>query len=605
MMKKRAWLSAGLSAAIGAAMLLTPLSAAAEGSGYLDNSDLMPKYVDDAQVTLEDSGGGLQSPDWVKSMIIAEVVIARATEEGTFQAAVKVLDHYREMGVNTIWLTPFMDTSQNTGGHYGNFGPHTVDPSLTGCDNYADSWQVVKAFVDEAHKRNIRVISDMVTWGVEWNAPLYTEHPEWFAGTSAWGGYSFNWNNADLVAWFKAELLKYVTDIGFDGFRCDCEPGTTGYSLYREIREAALAQGQKIAVFSENTNERLEPAYDFDEHSSAAHTWDMYDMYIEWLDIVESTKKGYGLGTENLEIWDEAGTARFYAFNMSCHDNKYAVNGSMVNFAYQALLSPFIPIFFMGDEFMNPQRGNSTTFLTPLQLSLLDDPDGQERAFYERVKQIIRIRLQYPEIFTYFPENHRDSNICAVEAVGLETLNGYARYGDGKALLVIPNNNVHDTESAFTVRIPYTEMGMENNTEYTVKNAVTGEVVAKGDRVTLYDFKAKVGPTDVAVYLVEPTGETLPAQVLGASDEKTDGSASGSTGADASAADGSADSTGTVTDGSSAAADTGTAGKADAADAAQDRPATGVGTAWAVAAALCAAAGGTLAFVLRRKKLRA
>ena len=88
MMKKRAWLSAGLSAAIGAAMLLTPLSAAAEGSGYLDNSDLMPKYVDDAQVTLEDSGGGLQSPDWVKSMIIAEVVIARAPEEGTFQAAV-------------------------------------------------------------------------------------------------------------------------------------------------------------------------------------------------------------------------------------------------------------------------------------------------------------------------------------------------------------------------------------------------------------------------------------------------------------------------------------------------------------------------------------
>ena len=192
-----------------------------------------------------------------------------------------------------------------------------------------------------------------------------------------------------------------------------------------------------------------------------------------------------------------------------------------------------------------------------------------------------------------------------MEAVGLETLNGYARYGDGKALLVIPNNNVHDTESAFTVRIPYTEMGMENNTEYTVKNAVTGEVVAKGDRVTLYDLQAKVGPTDVAVYLVEPTGETLPEQVLGASDEKTDDTASGSTAADASAADGSADSTGTVTDGSSAAADTGTAGKADAADAAQDRPATGVGTAWAVAAALCAAAGGTLAFVLRRKKLRA
>ena len=144
---------------------------------------------------------------------------------------------------------------------------------------------------------------------------------------------------------------------------------------------------------------------------------------------------------------------------------------------------------------------------------------------------------------------------------------------------------------------------MENNTEYTVKNAVTGEVVAKGDRVTLYDLQAKVGPTDVAVYLVEPTGETLPEQVLGASDERTDDTASGSTAADASAADGSAESTGTA--GGEASADAAASGKTDAADAAQDRPVTGVSAAWAVAAALCAAAGGTLAFVLRRKKLRA
>ena len=513
-MNKRSVISLLTAVAVGAAALLTPASAFAAETTYIDNSDLVPKYVEDQYVTMEDSGGGLQSPDWVKSLVIAEVIISRATEEGTFQSAVKVLDHYQEMGVNGIWLTPFMDTSQGTGGHYGNFGPHTVDPTLTGKDSYEESWKVVKEFVDEAHKRNIRVFSDMVTWGVEWNAPLYTEKPTWFNGVSAWGGYNFNWSNEEFYNWFQQQLLFYVTDIGFDGFRCDCEPATTGYSMYREVREMALEKGQKIAIFTENTNERLEPAYDFDEHSSEDNTWHMYDLYTEWYDIAESVKKGYGLGTTNLELWDEAGTARFYSFNTSCHDNRYSVNGNMVNFAYQSLLAPFIPIFFMGEEFDNPQKGNSTLFLTPLQLNLLDDPTGENRAFYERVKQMIRIRRLYPEIFEYFPENHRESNICSVEVVGLETLKGYARYTDGKGLLVIPNNNIHDTESAFTIRIPYDDMGMVNNTEYTVTNAITGEVVAKGDRISLYDFQAKVAYSDVGVFMVEPTGKKLAAMTV-------------------------------------------------------------------------------------------
>lgn len=509
-MNKRSVISLFMAVAVGAAALLTPASAFAAETSYIDNSDLMPKYVEDEYVTMEDSGGGLQSPDWVKSLVIAEVVIARATGEGTFQSAVKVLDHYQEMGVNGIWLAPFMDTSTGTGGHYCNFGPHTVDPTLTGKDSYEESWKVVKAFVEEAHKRNIRVFSDMVTWGVEWNAPLYTEKPAWFSGVSGWGGYNFNWNNKEFYDWFQQQLLFYVTDIGFDGFRCDCEPGITGYSMFHKVREMALEKGQKIAIFTESPNERLEAAYDFDEHSSPKNTWHMYDLYTEWYDITESVKNGYGFGT----VLKYAGTARFYAFNTSCHDNRYSVNGNMVNFAYQSLLAPFIPIFFMGEEFINPQKGNTTLFLTPLQLSLLDDPTSENRAFYEHVKQMIRIRRLYPEIFEYFPENHRESNICSVEAVGLETLNGYARYTDEKGLLIIPNNNIHDTESAFTVRIPYEDMGMENNTEYTVTNAITGEIVAKGDRVSLYDFQTKVAYADVGVFLVEPTGKKLDASTV-------------------------------------------------------------------------------------------
>ena len=505
---KRTILSLAAAALLCVSALGGPMAAAEEAAaGYIDNSDLVPKYVEDDQVVLEDSGGGLMSPDWVKSLIIAEITIARCTEEGTFEAAVEVLDHYQEMGVNGLWVTPIFDTDQGTGGHYGNFGPHTVDPTLTGKDSYEESWQVVKQFVDECHKRNIRVFSDIITWGVTYAAPLYTEHPDWFNGESYWGGYAFDWNNQEMIDWFQEQCLYLLTDIGFDGLRCDCEPGTTGYGIFREVREMALEAGEKVCIFSENTNERLQPAYDFDEHSSESHTWENIELYMETYNIVESVKNGYGLGTQFQELLDESGKARFYSFNVSCHDQAYRVNGDLVKFGYQALLAPFIPIFFMGDEFNNIQEGNSTVFLTHLRLELLDQPENRD--FYERVKALIRIRRQYPEIFEYYPQNHRESNICEVEAVGLETLTGYARYMDGKGILVVPNNNVQDPDSPFTIRVPYAEMEMEDNTAYRVTNLLTGEEVATGNRETLYDFQAKVAYSDVAVFLVEAVGEKL------------------------------------------------------------------------------------------------
>ena len=124
----------------------------------IDNSALTPRYLPDDQVNMEG-----WHPDWVKSLILAQLRVESATEEGTFQAAVRVLDHYQKMGVNAVWLTPIQDKGQ-TGNGYSNMGLHTVNPRLTGKDSYEESWQVVKWFVDEAHRRNIRVYIDLIVW---------------------------------------------------------------------------------------------------------------------------------------------------------------------------------------------------------------------------------------------------------------------------------------------------------------------------------------------------------------------------------------------------------------------------------------------------------
>lgn len=81
---KRPFVSMAAVALLSAACVLTPLaSAAEETTAYIDNSALIPKIVDDSQVVMEDSGNGLMSPDWVKTLIIGEITIARCTPEGT------------------------------------------------------------------------------------------------------------------------------------------------------------------------------------------------------------------------------------------------------------------------------------------------------------------------------------------------------------------------------------------------------------------------------------------------------------------------------------------------------------------------------------------
>ena len=171
----------------------------------VDNSKLIPRFLPDDQVKMEG-----WHPDWVKGLIMAQMRVESATDEGTFEAAVRVLDHYQEMGVNAMWLTPIQDKG-TTGNGYSNMGLHTVNPALTGKNSYEESWKVVKWFVDEAHKRNIRIYLDLIVWGTVKESPLVTEHPDWYAGfLEVWGGYKFNWYSESFKKWFFDWAVKIV-----------------------------------------------------------------------------------------------------------------------------------------------------------------------------------------------------------------------------------------------------------------------------------------------------------------------------------------------------------------------------------------------------------
>ncbi len=475
----------------------------------INNKDLTPKYVPDSEVTVDENG----SPDWLSQLVIAEVKIAAASPERTFQGAVKLLNVYEEMGVNGIWLNPIHDgyNFDDANAGYSNAGPHTVNSNLTGTTDYEEGWKVVREFVEEAHKRNIRVFFDAITWGVDYSSPLYTEHPDWFSGT-AWGGAAFNWSNNELREWYISTWVDNMLKTGADGIRCDCEPGYTGYSLYGIVKQRLAEQGRKIAIFSEQPNSRglsgNSEIYDFEQWGVNVLYGVEYSMtsnnsvFLNATNIVRACQSGNYIGSYELQKQQSGGKFQYYTFMLSCHDHALpCAQGNRAYVGYQAILAPFIPIWFMGEEW-NDNTVNQIQYCKTLNWDRLYQYENRE--FFEDYKKYIGIRWTYPEIFGYFPENHRETNICAVKSsAGSLTASGgaYARYGGGKGILVATNKS--ESNSSITMTIPYEDLNLTNATKYAVTDLLTGRVIAEGSRDELTEITVDIQKDYVGVYLVD------------------------------------------------------------------------------------------------------
>lgn len=465
----------------------------------ISNADLIPEMKPDSLVSLDDNG----TPDWANELIFAQVRISTATKEGTLKAAVEVLDHYAEMGVNALWICPVYEPGEGGNG-YSNLGPHTVDPAITGTNDYNQGWLAVKKFVDEAHKRNIRILLDIISWGTVKGARLKEEHPDWYTGFDEWGGDAFNWKNEEFKEWYIKTAVDIVVTTGCDGFRYDVEPHYAGYAVDKEIRDRLHNLGIKPFMMSESGNERMN-TYDCEQigvTNSIPGYFEEEPVYyfINRSDIVDSIKLGVNIGSG---LWKQKNCGcehRYYVNTVTCHDHRYpVVKGNRLAIGYQAIFAPFIPQWYIGEEWNNPLNivegnGGRVLYFNTIDWNSKNLPENN--AFFEDVKKMIRIRRSFPEIFSVFPPHFKDSNICKVAASG-GGLQAYARYAGNTALLILPN--VFDESKKLNVKIPFDEMGFDINGTYRMIDAETGDVLF--DRIT--------PKTDTFEVMVEPVDQRI------------------------------------------------------------------------------------------------
>lgn len=167
-------------------------------------------------------------------LIIYELLLRDFLTSHSYKDLVDTLSYLEKLGVNAIELMPIGEFEGNQSWGY--------NPSFhMAVDKYYGSRDQLKTFINEAHKRNIAVILDVVfnhafsqspLAQLYWNEKAFRPHPDnpWLNVTARHPfnvGYDFNHESQATKDWVKQILSYWIEEFHFDGFRFDLSKGLT------------------------------------------------------------------------------------------------------------------------------------------------------------------------------------------------------------------------------------------------------------------------------------------------------------------------------------------------------------------------------------------
>ena len=159
---------------------------------------------------------------------------------GKFRDLIAELPHiFDKLGCRILQLLP-VNPTPTTFARFGRYGsPYAcldltaIDPALVEFDKRTTGVEQFCELTDAVHRRNGRVLLDIVINHTGWGSSLYEKHPEWFvhradgsfASPGAWGVVwedlvELNPNFVELWEELARTFLTWCRR-GVDGFRCD------------------------------------------------------------------------------------------------------------------------------------------------------------------------------------------------------------------------------------------------------------------------------------------------------------------------------------------------------------------------------------------------
>jgi maltooligosyltrehalose trehalohydrolase len=223
-------------------------------------SHYQPDGVHGPSQVIDHSAYQWQNVEWKgvegHDMILYELHIGTFTKEGTFKAAVNQLDDLAEIGVNAIEIMPVSQFPGHRNWGYDGVHPYAVQNTYGTPDDF-------KQFVDACHARGIAVILDVVYNHIGPEGNYFSKFGPYFNSkySTPWGAaINFDADYADGVRDFFAEnALFWFENYHIDGLRLDAIHMVFDMSaihfweyVNEKVKKFSVQNGKRIYMIAES-----------------------------------------------------------------------------------------------------------------------------------------------------------------------------------------------------------------------------------------------------------------------------------------------------------------------------------------------------------------
>jgi maltooligosyltrehalose trehalohydrolase len=372
----------------------------------------------------------LAAPPSLADLVIYELHVGTFTPEGTFDAAIERLRALAELGITAIEVMPIAEFPGRHGWGYDGVYLSAAHSAYGGPDGFA-------RLVDAAHRAGLAVILDVVYnhVGASGNAALRAYGPYFTDKYSTFWGDAINYDDewADPVReWVLQSAQGWVRDFGVDGLRLDAIHAiydTSATHVLRELNDR-LPETVVIAESGLNDPKVIRPdglgcdgvwADDF-HHALRTLLTGEREGYYEEFGTVAQLAAAYHRPVLHTGQWSSFRKRSFGAPHEDRPPEQFVVfsaNHDQVGnralgdrlpeavrplAALCTLLSPFVPLIFMGEEYGErapfqffsdhiddeiataTREGRRREFAAFAQFSGAEVPDPQDPATFARSK---------------------------------------------------------------------------------------------------------------------------------------------------------------------------------------------------------------------------
>lgn len=312
---------------------------------------------------------------------------------GTFTTAISRFDYLTNLGITAIEPLPIQEFAGDISWGYNYVFHYAPETSYAGGGLSAAATNIItlKNFVNEAHKRGLAVILDLVfnhqgtsddpialfDPAANWSNP----DTYWYSGSTPWGP-RFNYSNP-MVSKYLVDSARYFMEFfRVDGFRFDATAYINDWGFMQFVTDRLRAIDSRVLLIAEHlpndrwvTRKRSAGGAGFDAQWNVNLSHELKKLFIsgpgavdinaianyivaDYLNNGLDNQSPYGLFAVQYHVsHDEAANGKQrpsadLVNRGSWGNSEYDAQGQMITAIATAVMARGIPMLFFGEEFL-------------------------------------------------------------------------------------------------------------------------------------------------------------------------------------------------------------------------------------------------------------